>query len=255
MADNGPQFTGVGKGYRSTVRTKVTVRGGLTRGGTITQEFESAGNNLGGVLNDAKKIGADYELTPSNARSRLIMTSTGDVDGYGDQTTTIWQIYTNEIQKDIRLCPRAHALGVANLSRVGADFRRIQKGGPGVYAKTVADTFYIGTPDARLLLDLMVQGVTSFYENNYVARRTVNIPYLFSGSIQAGFPDSAISNFIDSIPITGPNDGTNFLWGWRQMGASRTFAANNRTEITGEWWLGSYSLLLYDRNSINTRPG
>ena len=253
--DPGPQFQGVIKGYRGNVRTKFTSRISPMRGATITEEWASAGKEVDSLLSESLSEGMEVELVPSNKTSRLVRTTTKGLEGYGDQTTTIWQVFTNEIQREILEHPNAIALGLGNLNQIQLDAADIKAGGLEAYGQIVSDQYYTDNPDGLKLLELLLLGVTSFNFSQYVARRTVNVPFLYEGSVPAPAPDSVVASLLNSIPVDGPNDGEKFKWGWKRMSTSRTFTASNRTEISDEWWLASWSVFIYGAVNILPTPG
>jgi len=242
------------------VRTKLTQRYDPTKGYVTTQEFESAGDNLGGLALQAKNAGMDFTLESNQRKSRLVMSTTGAAAGLPDQATSTWQLFTNDYQKDIRESPAAIALGPVVISQIDAAVQMITKSRTeGVdedplldgLAQTYADfttgddcLFPDGT-DQRILLDLILHGVTSYEITFYSARATISLPYLYAGAVPGVSPDSLMADLIEDIPINGPNDGTLFTWGWRRIGTGRTFSGNNRTEISLEWRLGSWPPLLF----------
>ncbi len=229
------------------VRTRLSTRFDPLKGFIVTQEYESAGDNLNGLALDFRNIGVEYQLESNDKRSRLVATSTGPAAGFGVQSTSTWQLYTNENQKDIREHPSAIALGPGVLWQIEANVNDLKNAGDragALFAYYMALPFYDGT-DAGRLISLMAHGVTSYNVSGYAARATINLPFAYAGAIPGVSPDSLMAAIISDIPVGGPNDATAFKWGWRRMGTSRTFSGDNRTEITLEWWLASWSLFLY----------
>ncbi len=243
------------------VRTKLSTRYDAAKGFTTTQEFESAGDNLSGLALTASRNGYDFSLDANARKSRLVMTTTGAAAGFGgDTATSTWQLFTNDYQKDIRESPAAIALGPVVIAKIDAAVQMIQlvrnegvdedpllDGLAQTYADFTNPTTGLFKPftDERLLLDLILHGVTSFETTFYSARASINLPFLFAGEVPGVSPDSLMADLIKDIPIDGPNDGTLFRWGWRRIGTGRTFSGNNRTEISLEWRLGSWPPILY----------
>src|SRR5881396_1842303 len=93
------------------IRTKLSTRFDPAKGYIVTQEYESAGDNLGGLALVASNAGMDYTLESNARKSRLVMSTTGAAPGFPEKATSTWQLYTNEVQKDIREHPAAIALG------------------------------------------------------------------------------------------------------------------------------------------------
>jgi hypothetical protein len=242
------------------VRTKLAVRYDAQKGYTTTEDWDGAGSkSLDGIANESRGAGMDYTLDVSPVKSRLVRTTTGQLAGGGipEATTSTWQLFTNELQKDIREHPAAVALGPVVIRKIEAAIKMIEvTAAQGVdedwiltgLAQTYADFTAVDGPfppdtDAKGLLDLMMHGVTSFNVTGYSVRATISLPFLFTGALPAIAPDSLMAGLIAAIPVQIPSS-TFFRWGWRPMGSSRTFSGN-RTEINREWQLSSWSRLLY----------
>ncbi len=241
------------------IRTRLSTRYDPIKGFIVTQEFESAGDNLGGLATSAQNAGMEYTHDANVRKSRLVMSTTGAAAGFPEKATSTWQLYTNDYQKDLRESPIAISLGPVVIAQIeaavqmirltaeqGADADPLLDGLAQTYADfTAVDGPFPPDTDAKKILDLMLHGVTSYEITFFSARATINLPYLFSGEIPGVSPDSLMADLIGDIPVNGPNDGTLFRWGWRRLGSSRTFAGNNRTEISIEWRLGSWPPVLY----------
>ncbi len=241
------------------VRTKLSRRYDPIKGVVVTQEFESAGDNLGGLATQAQIAGMEYSLDSNLRKSRLVMTTTGAAAGFPEQSTSTWQLFTNDYSKDIRESPAAIALGPVVMSQIEAAIQMITKsrtegvdedplldGLAQTYADfTAVDGLFPPDTDQKILLDLMLHGVTSYEITFYSARATITLPFLFAGDVPGVSPDSLMADLIADIPVGGPNDGTLFDWGWRRIGTGRTFSGNNRTEISLEWRLGSWPPILF----------
>src|SRR5436190_8871501 len=242
------------------VRTKLSTRFDPAKGYVVVQEWESAGDNLGGLALQAANAGMDYTHDANARKSRLVMTTTGAAPGFPEKATSTWQLYTNDYQKDIRESPAAIGLGPVLMSKIdaaiqmikltaeqGADADPLLDGLAQTYADFTTDgtgLFQAGTTE-RKIFDLILHGVTSYEVIFYSARATISLPFLFSGDIPGVSPDSLMADLIGDIAVNGPNDLTLFKWGWRRLGTSRTFSGNNRTEINIEWRLGSWPPVLY----------
>lgn len=246
-------------GTRAPVRTKLSRRFDPIKGLVITQEYESAGDNLYGLALEAQNSGMDYTHDANQSRSRLVLSATGAAAGFPEQTTITWQLFTNEEQKDIRESPLAIALGPVVVKQIrlaiqmmevtaeqGEDIDPLLDGIEQTYADFTADDGpFPPDSNAKALLDLMLHGATSFAIFGYSARQTVSLPYLYAGAVPSLAPDSLVAGLIAAIPVGGANDGFLYEWGWRRRGSSRTFSGNNRTEISIEWALSSWSKKLY----------
>lgn len=241
------------------IRTKLSTRFDPAKGYVITQEFESAGDNLGGLALSAANAGMDYTHDANARKSRLVMTTTGAAAGIPERATSTWQLLTNDYAKDIRESPEAIALGPVVMKKIqaaiqmmevssdqGVDEDPLLDGLAQTYADfTAADGPFPPDSNAKKLLDLMLHGITSYEITFYSARATISLPYLYAGAVPGVSPDSLMAALMGDIAIAGPDDGTLFAWGWRRIGTSRTFSGNNRTEINLEWRLGSWAKLFY----------
>ncbi len=228
------------------VRTKLSRRYDPVKGGVITQEWESAGDNLGGLALQAQNAGMEYSLDSNLRRSRLVMTTTGAAAGFPEKATSTWQLYTTEIQQDIVNSPAAVAMGAGVVSQIQKDVADILDGGVGLYKAAIDGLpFYTQNENRQKLAKLMLHGIQSYSIDGYAARASISLPFLFSGNVPGVSPDSLMAQIIGDIPVGGPNDGILFVWGWRRTGTSRTFSGNNRTEISLEWALTSWPKLLY----------
>src|SRR5437667_3772506 len=222
-----------------------------TKGYVVTEEWETAGDNLTGTAQSYRAIGASYDWNISPVRSKLVATTINNA-GFGDGANAVWQLYTNEQQKDIRESAKALALGPHAIAGIEADIKQLkefQTGEDMLEAYTILtgpDTVYSEFPDQKDLLDLMLHGVTSYNITGYAARATISLPFAYTGELPSVSPDSLMARLIADIPVGGPNDGMKFKWGWRRNGTSRTFSGLSRTEIHPEWWLSSWSKFLYE---------
>lgn len=237
-------------GSKGKVFQKSTVKYDAAKGFTVTEEWASAGDNLAGVASESRAAGMDYTHEIGLIKSRLVRTTTGAVPGIPEQATYVWQLYTNEIQKDILGCAAAVALGPDETAQMIIDLAEIKNGGRDAYEAILSDAFYVANPDAAKLIDLMLHGITSFNISTYSARATISLPYLYTGALPGVATDSLMATLINAIPVGGPNDGTLFNWGWRRMGTSRTFSGDNRTEVNIEWQLNSWAFIYTDVTAL-----
>src|SRR5580765_1450898 len=87
------------------IRTRLSTRYDPIKGFIVTQEFESAGDNLGGLATSAQNAGMEYTHDANVRKSRLVMSTTGAAAGFPEKATSTWQLYTNDYQKDLRESP------------------------------------------------------------------------------------------------------------------------------------------------------
>jgi len=225
------------------IRTKLSTRFDPAKGYIVTEEYESAGDNLRGLALVAANAGRDYTLDSNARKSRLVMSTTG-ASGF-PEGTAVWQLYTNEYSKDILETDAALALGTGQLAQLQLDIEDIKNGGIDAYDAILSDTFYNTHPDAVRLVRYSLHGVTSINLIGYSATATISLPFLFAGAIPGVSPDSLMAQLIADIPVGGLDDGDLWKWGWRKLGTSRTFSGNNRTEIKIDWRLGSWAKLFF----------
>src|SRR5947207_16023585 len=131
------------------VRQKSTTRYDQSKGYVIVQEYESAGDHLGGLALQAQTAGMDYTHDANARKSRLVMSTTGAAPGFPEKATSTWQLYTNDYQKDIRKNPAAIGLGPVLMSKIDAAIQMI---------KLTAEQ----GADADPLLDGLAQTYTDF---------------------------------------------------------------------------------------------
>src|SRR5947207_2422815 len=90
------------KGNKGAIRQSIRRRWDPSRGVIVTEEYASAGDNLGGLRKEAELDFRDTEITPHPVKSRLVISSSGAAAGYGDDTTDTWQLMANQISRDIK---------------------------------------------------------------------------------------------------------------------------------------------------------
>jgi hypothetical protein len=72
------------------------------RGMIVEREWNSVGDNLLGVANNLLNQRIAYELTRSGCRSNIRATISGGQAGVPDIAPDNWQLFSNEIQEDMR---------------------------------------------------------------------------------------------------------------------------------------------------------
>jgi hypothetical protein len=232
------------------IRTSLRSRFDPSRGFVVVEEWESAGNNLNGLASQARANQVEYEHTANDHRSRLMLTSTGAAAGYAEEITDNWQLSVNLIQRDIKDHPTVLAFpatGAGSLSETLAFVEAFKRGNPPEEADFASNNqFY--------LFRLLIHGTTSYTVDQHVVRHVFNAPIQYAGAVEFSEIPFLMDDRLDAIPVNGPNDGVQFKWGWKRTGYSYSVGANNRVEVTTEWQLASWSLLIYSAGSITTSP-
>ena len=235
------------------------------RGLILTKEFHSAGDNLAGVANLYLNAKTAYHWTRSPVVSKIVATISGGQDGLPDIAPANWQLLCNETQKSIFTCKYAldglatypnlfdDVNWAVSLLRLGDDSSKAEEA-----------TFEEALPDGEVpiftyLVNKLLAGETSYAKGQYVLRRTYSISNFYDGPPLPGeaYAECLLSNdavvMFDmptpiqvkllSIPVVTPHTG--YLWGWRQLPSTMTTSAQNRVEVSTEWWLDEWDANLY----------
>jgi len=245
------------------VRTSLRSNYDPTKGITVTQEFESAGDGLGGLANEFFRNRIQYEHHINPRKSKLLATASGAEAGFPELTLDRWELLANENQKDIKEHPAVIAIAngdpsLADVLQAVSDYNE-NIGGTDPHWFTDDDT-------ASLLFRLLIHGVTSYALGQYVLRHTTNVSNAYDANVadlgvESVYSTSAlISEISDSgfwlFPCPGrliakierievQDRNADLNWGWRKLPSTETTAANNRIDITTEYWLAGWSKLVY----------
>ena len=250
------------RGNRGPIRTSSNTSYDPKSGLTVRQEYESAGDGLGGLANRFLQRGIPFEWHRNERKSKLSVTSQSPIGGLPEITADSWQLVANELQKGVREHPRVLGLpesGPGSLTNVEAKVKAHQNGEP---------TGTALTDDSLLLFNLLIHDVTHYALGQYVLRHGTNVSDAYDANV-ADFGVEAIyttSQLISEISNTGywtkPCPGrlvnkisnmsvqipsnSDVMWGWRKLPSQETSAANNRIDISTEYWLGAWSRFLYN---------
>ena len=240
------------------------------RGLILTKEFRSAGDNLVGVANLYLNSKTAYHWTRSPVVSKIVATISGGQDGLPDLAQPNWQLLCNEVNKSIFTCKYALdcvygvGLSAAYPNLVGDvqwGVEQIQSNN----SQNISEEtdFYNSLPAEeqpyyKYLVAKLLAGQASYAIGQYVLRRTFSISNFYSGTL----PDEAYSECLISmaavasfdmptpirwrlstIPVVTPHAG--YGWGWRQLPSQMTTNAQNRVDVTTEWWLDEWDTKLY----------
>jgi hypothetical protein len=232
------------------------------RGLVMTQKFVGGGlRSLEGLFQGFYTAGIACRWKPG-VKSELSAHLSGGQGSVPDDLQTNWQLMGNEIQKSIFFSPMAIEVEVefpGTLDKVRRDFDRLsqgQKAGTPAPAAGAMDTY-------NELLGLLRLGQSTFATAQYVLRRTVTVSKTFRNGASQLLPlEGEVGNVIPhvtiltdfglpyalaqlaaGIPIAGAHAGFNV--GWRQLPSTATTGAQNRVEVSTEWWLDEWRATLY----------
>lgn len=223
-----------------------------TRGLVVRSDYESAGDNLGGLANTFLNAGIAFRWKSSGVRSSIEATYSGGTNGLPDEPAQTWQLLANEGQKSIFEGFVASLLDEVTIAGVKSAVSDAQGGDFAAYN---------GLSGAALTLaSLAIRGTTHFATGQYALKRTVSVSNFYPGTVLLGseafsetlIPMAAILNL--GIPATittlllgipAPPFQPGYFWSWRQLPSSAVISAYNKTEISTEWWLDQWSTTLY----------
>lgn len=214
-----------------------------TKGTVTTVEYVSNGqDDLKGLAKAAISAGSKIEYTGYPHFSQLAVSNPG-FTGFSEEKIepiVSYQLVTTQTTKDIKEHPRVLAIDHDSLQRalqLAKDFK------DGIPLPTSLNLTL--NDDVTQLFNLLIHGVTSYSINSHIARRTVSVPITGISAAASVVAPAGFTSAVAAIPINGPNDGARFKWGWRKTGSQFVVAANQRVEISTEWALAGWSLLLY----------
>ena len=237
------------------------------RGLILTKEFHSAGDNLAGVANLYLNAKTAYHWTRSPVVSKIVATISGGQDGLPDIAPANWQLLCNETQKDLLTSPYALSSIVTYPNLVAHVIHGVTllQNDSNVDPPTTTETTYYNGLDAGekpiyyYFTRKIFSGQKSYAIGQYVLRRTFSISNFYAGLVPGDslaemvLPMSTILTFdmpapvlakLASIPIP-VGSYTNYYWGWRQLPSQMTTSAQNRVEVSTEWWLDAWDANLY----------
>lgn len=233
------------------------------KGITVTEEYESGGDNLNGLAQQCLNQKIQYSHTPSPLKSKLIFSSSGPVSGFAEVPVDTWQLLANEVQRDIKEHPNVLAMESAvpgSLAEVLQAVEEYNAGG------TVDSAWFTDSDTAALLFRQLIHGVTSYALGQYVLRHTTNVSNAYNSNVADLGVEFIYTTAQLISEITDPGfwlfpcpgrleakinamevqvDHADFTWGWRKLPSTETTAAGNRIDISTEYWLAGWSRLLY----------
>lgn len=230
-----------------------------TRGLWLTERWESAGDNLRGIASQYQALRVGYQLIATAAKSTLVATSSNAESGQPEATTDTWQILGNELQKDAWQHPTLFAY--ANAAGTAAAAQSIKTA---IASHSTQPAGLDATGQA--IYALLDSGATHYSLGQYVLRHTTNVSNGYATNVSdfnvekiyttAKLLIEAQDGSLWYFPLPGrlaakinniaaPAVKAGYLWGWRKLPSTETTAANNRIDITTEYWLEQWSTLLY----------
>jgi len=252
-------------GTTQPVRTQLRMAFDPTKGFTTTQEWESAGDNLNGLALECLQKRIQFDHIPNGRKSKLVISATGPQTGIPDVPVDTWQVLANEVQKDIKEHPAVVAIirpfSGPSLSEVLQVVQEYNEGIGGIDS-----TWFTDTDTAAILFRLMIHGVTSYALGQYVLRHTTNVNNSYDRNVadlnveRVYTTPQLVAEITDgsswAFPCPGrlvhkiqdmeiQNTDPDVTWGWRKLPSTEVTAANNRIDISTEYWLAGWSKLLY----------
>ena len=121
-------------------------------------------------------------------------------------------------------------------------------------------------PQAGYLAELLLAGTTHYAFGQWVLRHTTNVSNAFAANIADLNVERCYTTFqlltevqnpsLWTFPmparmayklnaIAAPASQADYQWGWRKLASPETTSANNRLEITTEYWLAQWHMFLY----------
>ena len=235
------------------------------RGQIISQRWESAGDGLAGVASAYAAARIQYNWTKSPTRSVLVANASSSQLGFSEVICDTWQILANETQKDIKEFPGFQAMEASYPGTIGYvvwDVNLLNQGlPPGTPAPASG-----ALPQSGYLAELLYRGATHFALGQYVLRHTTNVGNQYAANIAdvnvercyttAQLLAEVQSSSLWTFPLPGrlayklqnivaPAAQTHYQWGWRKLPSPENTTANNRVELTTEYWLELWHIFLY----------
>jgi hypothetical protein len=221
-----------------------------SQGPTTTEEWESAGDALGGIASAKEALGVSYDWTRNGVRSRLVATQSRN-NYLEEQAVERWELMSNQDMHDIKQHPKAVAMGHTAVGVVIAAIRNFEN------QRTVNQTGW--TADQTSLFEHMRRGITTFPVYKWVLRYTASVSnsYEFFTEANSGLGNIyTTSQAASSIPagrlkstiqaIAEPAVADSYTtWGWMKVSLTEVSAANDRVDVSAEYLLDAWSNWLY----------
>jgi hypothetical protein len=234
------------------------------RGLVYIQESISAGKNCGGLAGFYIANKVQFRMKVGGCKSSITATFSGGQGITPDNPQAHWEVMGNEIQKSIyesALAMTGVELFPSLLKDVRDGWQAIQSGDSVTEQdlRSSLDTGELFYYD--ILIGFLMRGQTHFATGQYVAKLTTSVSNFYGGDFFIGsseriwstsslltlgdpFTPSFVASQIISSVIPGDSH-TGYAWGWRQLPPRAATGAQNRYEVSVEWWFEEWSTELY----------
>ncbi len=231
------------------------------RGMVVTEHFEGSGDNLTALNQYCVRNRIAFRHSYNSVKSSLVRTFSGAQAGFYDAPQINWELVGNEIQKSIFEHPvTLNALVTyPNLVKhVRTGYAMLEQGDFDFEFDFRAEQLDVGEEETyQTLIDLMQRGQTHYSTGQYVLRRSYTVSNFYNGEIPSGGYQGVVDTgsiinstmppvmvtMLQSIPVPANHD--HYRWGWRALPSRMVTTAQNRVEISTEWWFEEWSNILY----------
>jgi hypothetical protein len=202
-----------------------------------------------------------FKLKRSPVMSTITVTVSGGQGGLADLAQPNWQLLGNENQvglTDLAFVSQTEVAfpGTYDDAQRFVDARRSGDAATMTEIQDGQDPAAVTTFD--FLVDKLSRGETHIPVGQYVLKRTMSISNFYTGpldvdgSVESIWSTGEILTLpmpprmavkINSIPI--PSFPAPYVWGWRQLPSTEVTGAQNRIDVSTEWWLAAYDTRIY----------
>ena len=243
------------------------------KGIVISEEWRCAGDGLDGKANECRVNNIPFELSRNGRISVLKLEHSGKNFINADS----WQLLCNENQNDLSRHKNVIALAQGATS---ADYTDVNSR---VYIRQLAKDYLAGedegavipaedlptAPNALLLYNMLKNKVSTYSVGGYVLRHTTNVGSDYAANVADSYVEYVYSTAKLVAEITNEDSwdrpcpdrlvykinnierqiesSVDLLWGWRKLPSQEVSTANNRIDITTEYWLAGWNRLVYEK--------
>lgn len=235
-------------------RKSIKIKFDPSSGTTTTEEYESAGDNCNGLAKQFAAKGASYDLTSNPVRSTLVAVTTKNIFKADEETLERWELYSNQLQVDIKNHPNWATISLANRAAVLKDVDRYRDGVAITGARAWGTPGDLSTADH--FFQHLIRDKTHYLKPQWVIRVTCNVSNTYQNFVEAnggvgtiyttsqlGPPNGRLRSTIQSI--SAPPFSDYLTYGWLKVSYSEVTAARNRVDVSNELWLDEYPSILY----------
>jgi hypothetical protein len=219
--------------------------------------IEQAQQSACEVAYNSTRLDFECELETGGPVHRLTVITPDEPSGAaGDAVTPVYELNSNEQQKDLREHPKALALGPEVIRDVDA-----------LIEQALQENIEVSpeNQNAVPLYNLLLQGKGSraFDASQYVfrytrvtsSRSTISVGYSNTLKIystaqmitETGPPKGVLASIADAYSTSAPAAVSGYQYGWLKKKPNVQSIAGNKVQITGEYWLDQWSTWVYDR--------